>query len=134
LRPLLIVIVLLAATTLLIQDGYAGRRVNVAGPNQYAGVVENARGAPAHYIGTGDGIALVFFDAFGQGRKSEPYRACIGRPGKAPVRCWNRTAAYGVGKISFPGTLPREIPTGALAARWLVAGRTVASWQFFYVR
>jgi hypothetical protein len=133
-RALLTSVVLLIVTTLLaIQGAFAESRATVP-DYRYTGVVENARGAPTHYIGTGDGIALVFFDAFAQGRKSERYRACIGRPGKAPVRCWNLTAAFGLGKLTFPGTLPRAVPTGALAAHWLVAGRTVATWPFFYLR
>jgi hypothetical protein len=101
---------------------------------RYAGVVADGRGIPTHYVKRGGGIVFHFFDALSQGRKSESYRLCVGPPGKAPVRCWNRKARYGVGKVAFSFTLPSDIPLGALTARWLVAGRTVASWPFLYVR
>jgi hypothetical protein len=101
---------------------------------RYAGVVVDGRGIPTHYVKRGGGIAFHFFDALSQGRKSESYRLCVGPPGKAPVRCWNRKARYGVGKVAFSFTLPSDIPLGAVTARWLVAGRTVASWPFLYVR
>jgi hypothetical protein len=100
---------------------------------RYAGVVENRRGIPTHMITTGDGIVFYFFDSMSQGRTSEPYRLCVGRPGKAPARCWKKTARYGVGKVSFSFTLP-GVPLGDLTAGWLVAGRTVARWAFLYVR
>lgn len=101
---------------------------------RYAGVVENGRGIPTHYLTRGGGIVFYFFDALSQGRKSESYRLCVGPPGKVPARCWNRTARYGVGRVAFSFTLPSDVPLGALTARWLVAGRTVASWPFLYVR
>jgi hypothetical protein len=101
---------------------------------RYAGVVADGRGIPTHYVKRGGGIVFHFFDALSQGRKSESYRLCVGPPGKAPVRCWNRKARYGVGKVAFSFILPSDIPLGALTARWLVAGRTVANWPFLYVR
>jgi hypothetical protein len=101
---------------------------------RYAGVVEDARGIPTHTIKRGGGVVFYFFDALSQGRKSEPYRLCVGRPGKAAARCWNQTARYGVGKVNFSFTLPPGVPLGELTAQWLVGGHTVASWAFLYVR
>lgn len=101
---------------------------------RYAGVVEDGRGIPTHSIITGRGIIFSFFDSLSQGQKSEPYRLCVGRPSKAATRCWNKTARFGVGKVSFSFTLPPGIPLGELTARWLVAGSTVARWAFIYVR
>lgn len=101
---------------------------------RYAGVVEDARGIPTHTIKRGGGVVFRFFDALSQGRKSEPYRLCVGRRGKPATRCWNQTARYGVGKVTFPFTLPPGFPLGELTARWLIGGRTVASWAFLYVR
>jgi hypothetical protein len=100
---------------------------------RYAGVVENGRGVPTHHIKKGEGIIFYFFDAFARGRKSETYRLCVARPGKT-IRCWQRTARYGVGKVTFSFVLPSGVPLGALTARWLVAGQTVASWQFYYAQ
>ena len=101
---------------------------------RYTGVAMNGRGVPTRYITRGDGIVFYFFDAFSRGRKSARYRLCVGHPGKAPARCWSRTASYGVGKVTFSFVLPDGVPLGELTARWLVDGRTVASWPFFYVR
>jgi hypothetical protein len=101
---------------------------------RYAGVVADGRGIPMHYIRRGRGIVFYFSDALSQGRKSESYRLCVGRPGKTPDRCWSRTARYGVGKVTFSFTLPSDVPLGALTARWLVAGDAVAIWPFFYVQ
>ena len=101
---------------------------------RYAGVVETARGIPTHYVRKGEGIVFYFFDAISQGRKSEPYQLCVGPPGKAASRCWKQTAKYGVGKLSFAFTLPDGVPLRELTARWLVGGRTVARWAFFYDR
>jgi hypothetical protein len=100
---------------------------------RYTGVVENGRGIPTRYVARGDGVIFSFFDSFSQGRKSEPYRLCVGHSGRAPARCWNRTARYGVDTIVFTFTLPADVPVGELTARWLVRGRTVASWAFLYV-
>jgi hypothetical protein len=101
---------------------------------RYTGVAVSGRGVPTRYITRGGGIVFYFFDAFSQGRKSASYRLCISRTGKAEARCWNRTASYGVGKVTFSFALPDNVPLGELTARWLVDGRTVASWPFFYVR
>jgi hypothetical protein len=101
---------------------------------RYAGVVENGRGIPTHYVARGDGIAFSFFDSLSQGRKSHRYQLCIDHSGKGTPRCLNRTGRFGVGRIVFPFTLPSDVPLGELTARWLVAGRTVATWRFLYVR
>jgi hypothetical protein len=128
-------VVVSLAATMLLPIGSASTAVH-ADPHRYryAGVVENGRGIPTHYVKRGGGVIFYFFDALSQGRKSESYRLCVGPPGRAAARCWDRTARYGVGKVSFSFTLPSDIPLGALTARWLVAGRTVASWRFLYVR
>jgi hypothetical protein len=101
---------------------------------RYAGVVADGRGVPTHYVRRGDGVSFSFFDALSQGRKRLPYRLCVGRAGKEPARCWSRRARYGIDKLAFSYALPRAIPVGLLTARWLVAGRMVASWTFLYVR
>lgn len=132
--PLTFVALLGATTLLAVTIAPAGARSNVPAHYRYAGVVENGRGIPAHYIATGDGFRFYFFDSLSQGRRSEAYGLCIGRPRKAPIRCWNRTANYGVGKLTFSFVLPRNVPLGALTARWLRAGRAVATWPFLYVR
>lgn len=134
LSVLLIAVALLAmAMSLAIEAAIAGVGSTPA-RYRYAGVVENPRGIPTHTITRGEGIVFVFFDALSLGRKSEPYQLCVGRPGKAAARCWNRTARYGVGKLSFSSTLPPDLPLGELTARWLVANRPVALWAFLYVR
>jgi hypothetical protein len=133
-RTRLTVVVSLAVTILL---GIASASAAVrADPlrYRYAGVVEDGRGVPSHYLKRGGGILFYFFDALSQGRKSTSYRLCVGRPGKPPTRCWSRTARYGVGKLAFSFTLPSDVPLGELTARWFVVGRTVASWPFLYVR
>jgi hypothetical protein len=104
----------------------------VSGGYRYAGVVENGRGAPAHYIARADGFRFVFFDALSQGRPSERYTLCLGRAGKPAARCWNRTARFGLGRLVFSVTLPSGIPSGALTARWMIESRTVATWRFFH--
>ena len=101
---------------------------------RYAGVVENGRGAPAHQIAVGESFRFLFFDALSQGRPSERYRICVGPTGKAPVRCWRRTARYGFGRLTYPAMLPSNVRFGLLSARWLVNGRAVATWPFFYIR
>jgi hypothetical protein len=131
--PLMVVALLAVAMLLAIQP--ASARVDAKAPDyRYAGVVENAHGIPAHYLKRGEGFIFYFFDAFSQGTKSEPYQLCVGPPGKAAARCWKRTARYGVGKVRFAFTLPPDMALGELTARWLVAGRTVARWAFFYAR
>jgi hypothetical protein len=137
-RPLaplsvLSMLVALLAVTILpaIQPASARAGVNAV-DYRYAGVVENGRGIPTHLLRKGDGIVFHFFDSLSQGRKSVPYQLCVGPPGKAAARCWKQTARFGVGKLSFSFTLPAGVPLGELTARWLVAGRTVARWAFFY--
>jgi hypothetical protein len=131
---LLMVGALLAVTMLpAIQPASAGVDAN-APSYRYAGVVETGRGIPTHYVRKGEGIIFYFFDSMSQGRKSQPYQLCVGPPGKAASRCWKQTAKYGVGKVNFAFTLPAGVPLGELTARWLVGGRTVASWAFFYDR
>lgn len=123
------------ALTLVLAIGTAAAAVR-ADPlrYRYAGVVGDGRGIPTHYVRRGHGIVFYFFDALSQGRKSTSYRLCVGPPGKAPPRCWNRKARYGVGKVAFSFVLPSDVPLGTLTARWLVEGRSVASWPFLYVR
>jgi hypothetical protein len=135
--PLSVRLMLVAflAVTMLLAIQSASARVDANAPDyRYAGVVENGRGIPTHYLRKGEGIVFYFFDSFSQGRKSEPYQLCVGPPGKAAARCWKQTARYGVGKVRFSFTLPTGVPLGALTARWLVAGSTVARWTFFYAR
>jgi hypothetical protein len=124
------------AASALVASGTASSatKIDVPGSFRYAGVVENGRGAPTHYIATGDGVKLHFLDALSQGRPSEPYRVCIGRLGKAPAVCWNRTAKFGLDQLSLPATLPAGVPLGILTAQWLVGRRMVATWRFLYVR
>jgi hypothetical protein len=131
----LLMVVALLGVAMLLAIQPASARVDVNAPNyRYAGVVETGRGIPTHYLRKGEGIIFYFFDSISQGRKSEPYQLCVGPPGKAAARCWNQTARFGVGKLSFSFTLPPEVPLRDLTARWLVAGRTVARWAFFYDR
>jgi hypothetical protein len=131
----LLMLVALLAVAMLLAIQPASARLGANAPvYRYAGVVENGRGIPTHYVKKGEGIIFYFFDAISQGRKSEPYQLCVGPPGKAATRCWKQTAKYGVGKLSFSFTLPAGVPLGELTARWLVAGRTVARWAFFYDR
>jgi hypothetical protein len=125
---------LLAVTVLLtIESSSAGVSVDPS-RYRYAGVVAEGRGIPTHYVRRGEGLVLYFFDALSLGRKSTPYRLCVGPSGKTPTRCWNRKARFGVGKVAFSFTLPSDVPLGALTAHWLVEGRTVAIWPFLYVR
>jgi len=125
---------LLTPMLITVDVASADTEPNVSSRYRYAGVVENGRGIPTHYIAAGDGIRFHFFDALSQGRPSESYTLCIGRPRMTPVRCWHRTAKYGVGEVGFSFTLPSVVPLGALTARWLSDGRVVASWPFFYTR
>jgi hypothetical protein len=111
----------------------AGERSDPSVGYRYAGVVENGRGAPAHYIVRGDGVRLIFFDAQSQGIRSRRYAVCLGPAGKSATRCWNRTARYGLGRLIFSATLPPEVPFGALTARWTIENRTVATWRFLHV-
>lgn len=131
----LLMFVALLAVAMLLAIQPASARLDANAPvYRYAGVVESGRGIPTHYVKKGEGIVFYFFDAISQGRKSEPYQLCVGPPGKAASRCWKQTAKYGVGKVNFSFTLPDGVPLGELTARWLVGGRTVARWAFFYDR
>ena len=134
LSVLLMLVALLAVAMLLAIQPASARLGANAPAYRYAGVVESGRGIPTRYVRKGEGIIFYFFDAMSQGRKSEPYQLCVGPRGKAASRCWKQTAKYGVGKVSFSFTLPHGVPLGELTARWLVGGRTVARWAFFYDR
>ena len=135
LLSVLLMLVALLAVAMLLAIQPASARLDVTAPvYRYAGVVEAGRGIPTHYVKKGEGIIFYFFDAISQGRKSEPYQLCVGPPGKAASRCWKQKAKYGVGKLSFAFTLPDGVPLRELTARWLVGGRTVARWAFFYDR
>jgi hypothetical protein len=124
---------LMTALVVVVTTAVGGRGSDFA-RFRYAGVVENGRGAPAHQIATGDGFRFVFFDALSQGRRSGRYKICLGPAGKAPTRCWSRTARYGLGRLVYTAMLPSNVPFGLLKARWLVNGRVVATWPFFYIR
>jgi hypothetical protein len=129
LRALALVIV-----TISFAVGTAAGSPPVCVPYQYAGVVENGRGAPSHYLESGDRLRFSFFDWLSKGRRSEPYQLCVGRAKGASLRCWNLSARYGVGTFALT-KLPPNVPVSTfLSARWLVAGRTVATWPFYYVR
>jgi hypothetical protein len=134
LSVLLTVVALLAVAMMLAVQAASARVSAIAPKYRYAGVVETVRGIPTHYVRKGEGITFYFFDSMSQGRRSEPYQLCVGPPGKAASRCWKQTAKYGVGKVNFSFTLPAGVPLGELTARWLVGGRTVARWAFFYDR
>jgi hypothetical protein len=127
-------VVVFLSTVPLAADAATARGRSGLPDYRYAGVVENGRGIPTHHIKKGEGIVFYFFDSFARGRKSETYQLCVGRSGKTDVRCWQRTARYGVGKVRFSFVLPSGVPLGALTARWVVAGHTVASWQFYYAQ
>jgi hypothetical protein len=101
---------------------------------RYAGVVETGANIPTHLARAGQGFVFSFFDALSLGRRSEPYTVCIGPAGKAPVKCWNRSARFGVGKLVLGQTLPRKVPYGALTIRWSVQGHLVAKWRLLHVR
>ena len=103
-------------------------------PYRYAGVVADGRGIPTHHLTRGGGVIFYFFDALSRGRTSTSYQLCIGPPAKAPVRCWNRKARYGVGRVAFSFTLPINVPLGELIACWRVRDRAVATWRFLYTR
>jgi hypothetical protein len=125
---------LAVATAIVATIAFAGERSNVPTRFRYAGVVENARGAPSHHIAMGDGFRFVFFDSLSQGLRSTPYRLCLGPADKAAIQCWKRTARYGLGRVAFPATLPSKVALGPLTARWLIGSRTVATWPFLHVR
>jgi hypothetical protein len=122
----------LAAVAMAIGRGHGS--ASAPAKYRYAGVVENGRSAPAHYIATGEAFNFVFFDYEAQGLRRERYRLCLGRPARPPAKCWSRTARFGVGRLRLSFVLPRNLPLGLLTARWLVGGRRVAVWPFFYAR
>jgi hypothetical protein len=132
-RSLSTLVASLATTVLLVVETASAAVSEDPLRYRYAGVVTDGRGIPMHYIRRGRGIVFYFSDALSQGRKSESYRVCVGRPGKTADHCWNRTARYGVGKVTFSFTLPSDVRLGPLVARWLIDGRAVATWPFFYV-
>jgi hypothetical protein len=135
LRPRLVIVVtcLTIAIQPAIETASAARKEDPL-RYRYAGVVENGRGAPSHFIEAGDRFRFVFFDWLSKGRRSEPYRLCIGRIGKVALRCSNHTAAYGVGGVTFAATPPAILPVATpLTARWLIGGRIVATWRFYYM-
>ena len=112
--------------------GRGDPRASAPASYRYAGVVENGRGAPAHYIARGEAFKFVFFDYQAQGLRRKRYRLCVGRPGRPPAKCWSRTARFGLGRLRFSFVLPREVQVGPVTARWFVGGRPVAVWSFFY--
>jgi hypothetical protein len=134
-RAILVLAVLfVAALVLAVAVAIGGDRSGALASYRYAGVMENGRGAPAHYLAIGDGFRLLFFDALSQGRRSERYKVCLGPPGKPAVRCWQRTARYGVGRVILGDRLPLQVSYGALMARWSIGDRIVTTWPFLYVR
>jgi hypothetical protein len=131
---LVFALLLMAALVLAVKIATGGQRSRAVGSYRYAGVIENGRGAPAHYLAIGDGFHLLFFDALSQGRRSERYRVCLGRPGKPALRCWRRTARYGLDRLILGDRLPPEVSYGAVTARWVIGDRIVTTWPFLYVR
>jgi hypothetical protein len=131
---LVLAVLLMAALVLAVTVAIGGERSSAVARYRYAGVIENGRGAPAHYLAIGDGFRMLFFDALSQGRRSERYSVCLGPPGKPPVRCWQRTARYGLSRVMLGDRLPPQVSYGAVTARWLIGNRIVATWPFLYVR
>jgi hypothetical protein len=124
-----------AAALFAIVTSLAGARSNEqAADYRYTGAVENGVGIPTHLARAGEGFVFSFFDALSQGRRSEPYAACVGRPGKPPVKCWKLSARFGVGKVALGQMLPSKVPFGSLTVRWSVEGHRVATWRLFYAR
>jgi hypothetical protein len=118
-----------------IATAFAGTRaIDQTADYRYTGAVENGSGIPTHLARAGQGFAFSFFDALSLGRRSVPYMVCVGRAGKGPVKCWKRTARFGVGKLFLGQTLPPRVPYGALTVRWSLEGRIVAKWRLLYVR
>jgi hypothetical protein len=133
-KALVLTLCLTTAMVVAVTTAIGGDRSDTATPYRFAGAVENGRGAPAHLIITGEGFRFLFFDALSQGRPSERYKLCLGRPGKSPVRCWQRNARFGLGRVAYGGMLPSDVPFGVLDARWSVNARIVAIWRFRYVK
>lgn len=121
---------LLAIASALAEAG-ASERVS---DYRYTGAVENGLGIPIRLGNAGEGFAFTFFDALSRGRPSKPYKVCVGRPGKAPAKCWKRSARFGVGKLNVGQALPQNVPFGELTVRWSVRGTTVARWAILYAR
>ena len=124
------------AGLLAIASAFAGAREEQRAPNyRYAGAVVNGRGVPTHFGAVGEGVVFSFFDALSRGRPSEPYKVCVSHRGrKNPVKCWRRTARFGVGKLNLGQALPQRVPYGELTVRWSAGGKTVASWALLYAR
>jgi hypothetical protein len=134
LRKIALPALLFLLASLAITTADASERANIPDRYRYTGVVEDGRGTPTHYAKAGEGFRFYFLDSLSLGRRSKPYTLCVGAPGKAPNRCWNLVAKFGVGKFSLSAILPKNVPRGPLTARWLLAGRSVATWPFFYAR
>jgi hypothetical protein len=124
------------AGLLAIASAFAGARgEQQASSYRYAGAVVNGRGVPTHFGAAGEGFVFSFFDARSRGRASEPYKVCVGRRGRrTAVRCWKRTARFGVGRLNLGQALPRTVPFGELTVRWTAGGKRVASWALLYAR
>lgn len=133
-RAILVLAPFMAALALAVTVAIGGDRSSEVASYRYAGVVENGRGAPAHYLAIGGGFRLVFFDALSQGRRSVRYRVCLGPPGRPAVRCWRRTARFGLSRVILGDRLPLEVSYGPVTARWLIGDRIVTAWPFLYVR
>ena len=131
---LLLALSLMSATLVAVTTALGGEQSGIASRYRYAGVIENGRGAPSHRLAIGDGFRFLFFDALSQGRRSERYKVCLGRPGKPAVRCWRRTARYGLDRVFVGAALPPEVSYGQITARWLIGNRPVTTWTFLYVR
>jgi hypothetical protein len=131
---LVLTLCLSIAMVVAVTTAVGGQQSATPTPYRFAGAVENNRGAPAHRIMAGDGFWFLFFDALSQGRASERYKLCLAPPGRSPVRCWQRNARFGFGRVAYAGTLPSNVPFGVLDARWFVNGRVVATWRFRYLR
>lgn len=109
-------------------------KVSIAYPPKYryTGVVGPIAGGASHAIEEGGGLKFSFAD---KNRTNAPsYRLCLSKKGSgSPFRCWDRPQArsyfdrFQVGNI-YPS------PYGPLVAKWIVGGRVVARWEFFYSR
>jgi hypothetical protein len=78
---------------------------------------------PGHRFVVGDGLNLVFIDAF---RSYTSYRVCWTRG--AGRRCWHRTTGGRKHKSVIFTAAPSNI--GTYRATWYVESRAVASWTF----
>jgi hypothetical protein len=86
--------------------------------------VGGAATGAGHSFFVGDGVRLVFVDAF---RSGTEYRVCWTRG--AGRRCWARTSA----RRGHPSTIFTAAPSsvGTYRTTWYVAGRPMASWTFY---